>query len=113
MWNYNATIEDVFEPIAKKKNHNSNLQNNVKKSTIYNCPHTLVCIWGRFFLKNMIHIPHPMCLAMFPLLHSTHVNGHKFGDTQIEDELKLPQTCPYCKVYIKTTHIKHEPYKKP
>jgi hypothetical protein len=61
----------------------------------------------------MIHIAHPMCLAMFPLLHSTKVNGYKFGDTQIEDELQLPQTCSYCKVYIRTIHIKHEPYKKP
>jgi hypothetical protein len=61
----------------------------------------------------MIHIAHPMCLAMFPLLHSTHVNGYKFGDTQIEDELHSPQTCPHCKFYIITTHIKHEPYKKP
>jgi hypothetical protein len=81
-------------------------------STTYNCPHTLVHIWGRFFFKNMIHIAHPMCLVLFPLLHSTHVNGYKFGDTQIEDELQLPQTCFYCKVYIRTTHIKHEPYKK-
>lgn len=56
-------------------------------SVTYNCLHTLVRIWGRFFLKKMIHIAYPMCLAMFPLLHSTHVNGYKFGDTQIEDEL--------------------------
>jgi hypothetical protein len=56
-------------------------------STTYNCPHTLVRIWVRLFFKNMIHIAHPMCLAMFPLLHSTHVSGYKFGDTQIEDEL--------------------------
>jgi len=53
----------------------------------YNCLHTLVHIWGRLFLKKMIHSAYPMCLAMFPLLHSTHVNGYKFGDTQIEDKL--------------------------
>jgi hypothetical protein len=86
-------------------------------STTHNCPHTLVCIWGRFFYIYiyiyMIHIAHPMCLAMFILLHSTHVSGYKFVDTQIEDELHSPQTCPYCKVYMRTTHIKDEPYKKP
>jgi len=44
----------------------------------------------------MIHRAHPLCLVMFPLLHFAHVSGYKFGDAQIEDELQLPQTCPYC-----------------
>ncbi len=41
----------------------------LKMSTTYNCPPTLIPIWRRFLKKNMIHIAHPMCLAMFPLLH--------------------------------------------
>jgi hypothetical protein len=45
---------------------------------------------------------------------SAHVCGYKFGDAQIEDELQSLQTCPYssCHVYIRTPHIKHQPYKK-